>query len=333
MRQHENAFDFIRLFAAGLVVWSHQHALMGLSEPSVSALHETYGGVGVLIFFVVSGYLNSLSVLRRRSVASFLVSRGLRIYPGLIVCVGFTVLLGACVAPDIRSYFDSELLSFIGKNTTLFFGSKSGVGGDVFPGNAYPEALNGSLWTLGYEVKMYILLAATYAVCRYRLKTPATLFTCTAVLIFCLTTANGFWLEFGSLFLLGSLIASARMLKRYSLGLAGLGLSSCLLAFAGCDLPALYILLAIAIIVAGNIRLPDWLRLPMDLSYGIYLYAFPVQQLSAMLSKNFWIALSFSTAVTVALAVISSLLIEPPAQRLRRVGADGAMTRQHSTVT
>ena len=36
LRQHTNAFDFIRLFAAGLVVWSHQHALMGLPEPVVS---------------------------------------------------------------------------------------------------------------------------------------------------------------------------------------------------------------------------------------------------------------------------------------------------------
>ena len=73
-RQHTNTFDFIRLFAAGLVVWSHQHALMGLPEPVVEVFQNSFGGVGVLIFFAISGYLNTLSVVRHKSMLTFLMA-------------------------------------------------------------------------------------------------------------------------------------------------------------------------------------------------------------------------------------------------------------------
>ena len=118
---------------------------MGLPEPMVKVLGHSFGGLGVLIFFAISGYLNTLSVVRHKSMLRFLVSRGLRIYPGLAVCVLFTVTLGAFFAPDIKSYFNYQLLSFVGKNITLFFGYKGGVAGGVFTGNAYPDLLNGSL--------------------------------------------------------------------------------------------------------------------------------------------------------------------------------------------
>jgi peptidoglycan/LPS O-acetylase OafA/YrhL len=168
LRQHTNTFDFVRLFAASLVVWSHQYALMGLPEPMVKVLGHSFGGLGVLIFFAISGYLNTLSVVRHKSMLTFLIRRGLRIYPGLAVCVLFTVTLGAFVVPNIKPYFNYQLLSFIGKNITLFFGDKAGVSEGVFIGNSYPNALNGSLWTLAYEVKMYVLLAICFAAFRFK---------------------------------------------------------------------------------------------------------------------------------------------------------------------
>src|SRR6185437_4365423 len=93
--------------------------------------------------------------------------RVFRIYPALIACVAFMVLLGALGAPDIKTYFDSTLLSFIGKDITLFTGVKAGVSHPVFAGNVLPNALNGSLWTLPYEVKLYVALAMCVAVLRY----------------------------------------------------------------------------------------------------------------------------------------------------------------------
>lgn len=60
--EHTNNFDFIRLAAALMVLVSHQFALQGLSEPVLKGLHSL-GGVGVLVFFSISGYLVAQSWL------------------------------------------------------------------------------------------------------------------------------------------------------------------------------------------------------------------------------------------------------------------------------
>jgi peptidoglycan/LPS O-acetylase OafA/YrhL len=314
MRKHSNAFDLIRLVAASMVLWSHQHAVMGLSDPDAGLFHVIHGGYGVFIFFVVSGYLNTLSVIRHHSVPAFLISRGLRIYPALVVCIGFTVLVGACVAPDLRTYLDFKLLSFIGKDVTLFTGTKAGVSQPVFTGNVMPNALNGSVWTLTYEVKMYVVLALCLVALRY--KPAAAIFVSGfGLIVIGFSALDTFWLQFSALFIAGSFVAAAQKLKNLAWPIVGMLLLSCLFAALGRSVFALYLVLTAAVITFGSIRLPTWLRPPLDLSYAIYLYAFPVQQLSAMLTKNFWIGLAFTATITVALALLSALLVEQPAQR------------------
>lgn len=288
---------------------------MGLPQPTVGALHNSFGGVGVFIFFAISGYLNTLSVVRHKSMLTFLVSRGLRIYPGLVVCILFTVTLGACVVLDFN-YFNYQLLSFIGKNITLFFGDKAGVSSAVFRGNVDPNALNGSLWTLTYEVRMYVLLAICFAVFRFKPIAPFVISAC-GIFLISLSALDTFWLQFGDLFLAGCLIATVQLLKSFRAGIATVILLSCLFALTGNTLLAMYLALAASVILIGAIRLPQALRLPLDLSYGIYIYAYPIQQVSAMLTSNFWIALLFSTTVTLFLALLSTRLVELPAQRLR----------------
>ena len=176
LRQHTNAFDLIRLVAAGLVLWSHQHALMGMREPFVAVLGASYGGLGLYIFFALSGYLNTGSVAQHRSMQVYLFNRALRICPALAACVVFTVIVGFFVATDRDAYVSVKLLSYIAKNVTLFSDVKMGVPG-VFESNAFPQALNGSLWTLPYEVKMYVVLAVCLAVTRYNLVLPIIVFT------------------------------------------------------------------------------------------------------------------------------------------------------------
>ncbi|MGA8078442.1 MAG: acyltransferase [Xanthobacteraceae bacterium] len=315
-RQHTNDFDLIRLVAASMVLWSHQHALMGLPEPGVAVLRESVGGAGVFIFFVISGYLNTLSVIRHRSVREFLTSRGLRIYPALIVCVVFTVLLGACVSPDIRPYFDYQLLSFIGKDITLFTGVKAGVSHAVFAGNVMPNALNGSLWTLPYEVKMYVVLALCFVAFRYN-PLPALFASGCGLVLLGFSALDTFWLHFSFLFIAGSFVATMQKLNKLVPAIAALLLLACLFAAGGREFYAYYLLLAAAVIGLGSVKLPSSLRLPLDLSYAIYLYAFPIQQLSAMLTKNFWLGLLFSVVVTFAMASLSALFVERPTQKLR----------------
>lgn len=317
LRQHTNAFDLIRLIAAGMVLWSHQHGLMGFADPGVAIFRESIGGIGVLVFFAVSGYLNTLSIMRHRSMLTFLVSRALRIYPALIVCVGLTVLLGALVAPDLRIYLDYKLLSFIGKDITLFTGVKAGVSQPVFAGNAIPNALNGSLWTLPYEVKMYVVLAACFVAFRFNSLAALIASACGIVLIG-FTQLNLFWLHFSLPFIAGVFLAAFQQIRKLPIAILTMLLLSGLYALLGRELFALYLLLVAAVIALGSIPLPRWLRPPLDLSYGIYIYAFPVQQLSAYLTGNFWIGLTFSVVITLLLALLSALYVEQPAQQSKR---------------
>ena len=138
MRQHANAFDLVRLLAAVLVLWSHQHGLMGLPEPTGAILQAGAGGLGLYIFFAVSGYLNTISAGHHKSVAVFLFNRALRIYPALAVCTAFTVVLGLFVASDLQAFLSTKLISYVAKNTTLLFGVRTSVPG-VFEHSPFRE--------------------------------------------------------------------------------------------------------------------------------------------------------------------------------------------------
>jgi peptidoglycan/LPS O-acetylase OafA/YrhL len=318
VRQHTNAFDLIRLVAASMVLWSHQLGLMGLPEAApIPLLPSTQlGGVGVLIFFAVSGYLNTLSAIRHRSPLAFLVSRALRIYPALIVCVGVTILIGACAVPDIRSYFDFQLLSFFCKNVMLLNGVKFGVSHPVFVGSTAPNALNGSIWTLPYEVKMYILLAICFVALRYN-RAAVFFVSMSGVLVVGLLAPDNFWQNFSLLFVAGALVACIQQLKNLSAAILTVALLAGFFAVIRQDFAACVMALTGTAIALGSIPLPPWLRPPLDLSYAIYLYAFPVQQLSTTLTKNFWIGLTFSVTVTFLLALLSALFVEQPTLRLK----------------
>lgn len=79
-----NRFDFMRLFAALLVLWSHSYPLTGRNpqEPLARLTGiESMGGMGVAIFFVLSGYLVTLSLERSPGLLSFARKRAVRIYP------------------------------------------------------------------------------------------------------------------------------------------------------------------------------------------------------------------------------------------------------------
>jgi peptidoglycan/LPS O-acetylase OafA/YrhL len=323
LRQHTNAFDLIRLGAASLVLWSHQHAIMGLHEPFVDVLGASYGGLGVYIFFAVSGYLNTQSLAQHRSVQVFLLNRALRIYPALAACVAFTVVLGFLVASDRHAYVGIKLVSYIVKNVTLFSGVKMGIPG-VFESNAFPEALNGSLWTLPYEVRMYVVLALCLVAARYNLALPLIVFAGAGIITILGTVGlvpalprSNFWVVFSTMFLAGSVVAGAQAFAGLPVAIGALAAIALAFAGVGEKILAWQLLLTAVVIAVGCIALPKRLRLPLDLSYGIYLYAFPVQQLGATLFTDFWPALAFSTVVTFALALMSALFIERYALRLK----------------
>lgn len=317
------SFDLLRLIAALMVLWSHQFALMQLPEPGF--LGGTASEIGVYIFFAISGYLNCGSLMRSQSWWQFLIRRARRIFPALIGLAIFCVLLGAVVTSVDGVQFWAKTPDFILRNSTILFGIRYTLPG-VFESNPFPDAMNGSLWTLPNEIKLYIYLAILAAVVRYR---PAWLLGAlgTALLGFVIwfhvTTRNpleAHFQKFAVLFITGALLSLAE--RRWGMwpaviALAAAALLSDLTTVLVGWLPAM----ALVFVMIGKIETPFWLRPPLDISYGVYLYAFPLQQLVIMAKMPFWPSIALSLAATTTLAILSAVFIERPALPSRKAAA------------
>lgn len=335
-----NNINFIRLMAALMVLFSHSYALSGNAGDPLSAMGISFGLVGVDIFFVISGYLVTKSLICRDDIFQFLYSRFLRIYPGLFVAVLFCVLV---VGPAFSEfgfveYFSSgQLVYFLMGNATLLKVNYQLPG--VFMSNSYPGAVNGSLWTLPHELAMYFLLFGlwygAFRVTRnWRWNTGA--FTIMSLLL----VLAGTWTylsvfvstgklvhvaRFISLFFMGSLYYQARgaFTFRWQAGLllvAGLVFSWPYpkLFVVGYHLSVGYLTLLLAF---SHIPLMKKFNDIGDYSYGVYIYAFPVQQAIMAATGGVGVLPLFISAsvVTGCLAVVSWHMVESPALALKHV--------------
>lgn len=329
----DNNFNLIRAIAASLVLFSHSFALaLGSSdfEPLRSTIGMTWGMIAVDIFFVSSGFLITSSYISKNNIIAFVWARVLRIYPALIVATLFCVFIVGLWFTDhtLNEYLSSQqTLKHLIKNSILFFGVDYRLPG-VFMDVPYKEAVNGSLWTLPYEVKMYAILALIFATVSYLEPRKKLISVKNAILAMGLISiaANVFnhfhpilpqnFIRLFSMFFVGAAFYvwqdKIRLSPKYIvIGLPLLILSSfnkdvffvlyCLL------LP--FIIFYLAYVPSGLVRNFNKFG---DYSYGIYIYAFPVQQSIAAtvpsVSVPAMIVLSFT--FTLVLAMISWHVIE-----------------------
>lgn len=152
-----NNFDFVRIVAATLVLYSHQYALSGQMEPSFFGLHS-FGGFAVLIFFAISGYLVTQSWYSDPNILRFALRRLLRIWPALAVVVTLTALV---LGPVVSSLPAADYYAHGG--TWQYFLNLRFIAVYILPGvfekNPYPLGVNGSIWTIPIEVLCYLVLA------------------------------------------------------------------------------------------------------------------------------------------------------------------------------
>jgi peptidoglycan/LPS O-acetylase OafA/YrhL len=165
----DNNFNLIRMLAAFAVLVSHSYPLVlgpNSSEPLGSLIGMSLGGVAVDVFFITSGFLVTASLDRRKSASEFLRARFLRIFPALFVMLLLSVfVLGlAFTTKNASSYLtDSYVYFYLLKCSTLITCVVYRLPG-VFETNPFKSAVNGSLWTMPYEVKMYALLLLSWMV-------------------------------------------------------------------------------------------------------------------------------------------------------------------------
>ena len=295
-------FDLMRLIAALLVVVSHTFPLAGQAPFRILGV-EDLGALGVSIFFVISGYLVTGSYLRDPK--TYLVKRLLRIEPGLIASLVVTVLLLGFVTTAPAAEYWPKAALYVLRNALLYPATYELPG--VFETVPVAGVVNGVLWTLRLEFTFYVVLMLI------RARLP--------LILVLLAGCAGVW----------AALAFTRpdWAQDQVTRIAFLAARNGLLFFAGAALQLgrwkvpLWLggLSAVAFPLLGPLALPTAVlglarpgKLPLDLSYGIYIYAFPVQQVLAS-----WGQLNLLTAVLAVLpfAVLSWVLVERPALKLK----------------
>ncbi|MEO0369826.1 MAG: acyltransferase [Pseudomonadota bacterium] len=157
-QSRDNNFNLIRAVAAVAVLVSHAYPIASgpdTPQPFYALTGFSLGSISVYAFFVISGFLIAQSYERGRSRTQFLVARFLRLWPGLIVSIlAVALLLGPLVtALSPAAYFgDTETWTFIARNITLISVQYHLPG--VFEDLPYTD-IEGSIWTLLYEVLCY----------------------------------------------------------------------------------------------------------------------------------------------------------------------------------
>jgi len=331
----DNNFNLMRMLAALAVLLSHSFPLaLGprAVEPFQASLGMTLGTLAVGIFFTISGYLVTASLVSRPSLADFALARARRIYPGLWVAIALTVfVLGAGFTTlDLDDYLSHPRTWFyVLKNGTLLFGFVDRLPG-VFADLPYPGVVNGSLWTLPIEVRLYVALAAVQAALLWwRRRRPGAPIGPVLVALAASCVVTVAWqcaesssaLRFSAMFFVGAVLQLYR--HRIPFSVPGLAAGVALLAVGSIDtgLFALAFVSAGAYVVLCLAYLPGgWLRRYNrlgDYSYGLYIYAFPVQQLVVLAMPGIGVAALFaaSAAGTLVLAVLSWHLVESPVLR------------------
>jgi peptidoglycan/LPS O-acetylase OafA/YrhL len=151
--KHKNNFDFLRIVAALSVLISHVRPIHDNTFPL-----GYLGAFGVFTFFAMSGYLVSASWERDPNLIRFVSRRVLRIFPGLIAAIAIAAFVVGPLTTTLSTheYFRSLALLLYLKSVFLYPMSFSLPG--VFTGNPLKDNVNGSLWTLPMEVFMYAAL-------------------------------------------------------------------------------------------------------------------------------------------------------------------------------
>jgi peptidoglycan/LPS O-acetylase OafA/YrhL len=294
-----NNFDLLRILFAWFVIVSHSYVLNGdgATDPLFVATNSTFlfSFIGVKGFFIISGYLIFKSMMASASIFEYMVKRVLRIFPALAVVLVVTLIAVYFIYPTTLPPFftNKEVYAYFLGNMILFKPHFSIPG--IFSTLPF-SAINGSLWTIEYEFFFYVFILVFFyirsqkKILLFSLSCVIALFLGVRLFFYDWTVQTHFFIpleplfDLGPYFLMGSLLScfdfDAIPFKKAIAASSLVALISAI--YVGVGHTVVYVTLPFLVIYVGKqtSRAASYVHERIgDPSYGIYLYAFPLQQL------------------------------------------------------
>jgi peptidoglycan/LPS O-acetylase OafA/YrhL len=312
-----NSYDFIRFVAASMVLYSHHHALMGRPEPIVPFYGEKFGALAVYIFFSLSGFLIYLSLEKNGDWWRFAAARFLRVMPNLTVALVLSSLVTLLYFSNFAN-LPAHIYYVVRGILLALFGAGYDIPG-IFESLKY-HALNGPLWSLRYELHLYLFLFLIVTVGgRFRgwilaILLPLLIYNWMADKHQYILGVDIFeYSRLGQIFFSGALLGYLwKYWKQHAIavGLAGLVLCFVLEALIPFNSFLNALALAAAVIGLGSSSALAWFSKGGDSSYGMYIYAWPVQQFCILFIGSFWPSMLAAFVVTVLIGYTTWHLFE-----------------------
>ncbi|MDO4556894.1 MAG: acyltransferase [Lachnospiraceae bacterium] len=339
----ENNFNILKFVAAFMVIAGHMAYISGGELPIL--LGQGVQTIGVKIFFLIGGYLICKSWMSDPDIIRYAVRRALRIIPALACYVIIAILVSGFFLTTLsaKEFFTHpstwNYLKNIGLHTEYFLPG-------VFADNPYPDAVNGSLWTLPVEVFMYCMVPVILSIFGINKKTNKsrngiiyiTIVVCIIQIVHLKCFPEWRYVVYGTdvaqamslipYYLIGVMFALIDFRKKMYLQFAAVFML--FLSCFGFD-PVymelfMYIWLPYFVFSFSIGEKPLFAKLfqKNEISYGIYLYGFFVQQTVVLIFKKWGVGLNQSfllvlcMIITCLIALGSYHGIEKPAQILSK---------------
>jgi peptidoglycan/LPS O-acetylase OafA/YrhL len=352
-----NNFDVLRLLAALCVTLAHAFALTGNQPFWPHGTGIEWGNLGVLIFFSMSGYLVARSWSYDPRLLGYLVKRGLRLMPALVVTLILTAfVLGPFVTSvePTSAYLQAPgTKSYVVLNASMW--TSTGLPG-IFPDNPVPDIANGNLWTLALEVKAYLIVALLGLLGLFRRRGGigiAVVALLAAALLIdpvrnALPLANRAaavlhttipqhevvqgahdgeiypWIQLFAAFSIGAALYAMRrrVVLRWDVALLFVAIFAGSVALGEHQSRVVATWLIPYVVLVAAYLTPRRLGLPSrwgDYSYGIYLVSWPILQTveTVIDTGNGWFLFLSSLPFIVGVAVVSWHIVEAPALTLK----------------
>lgn len=341
-----NIFDYIKIILALFVILSHSYPIFfGMNEHGPITLNilrtETLGGIAVIGFLLISGFMTTQSIMHSKNNREFLFKRILRIFPPLILMLLMTIFVFAPMGYEgnREEYFNESVSNYFFKNLNLFGNTSYSIEG-VFTNNIYPSAINGSIWVLKHEFMAYIVLIVL-ALCNILKERKYMLgITILAIIIYVFEfnyklTIN-FLTNFGvfnelnqfikilvyffigaSIYLYADKIKMSFKLFTMAVFILLFGITINLTKYVA------IITIPYILIYLGTIKInekKDFLKKIGDFTYAMFIYAFPIQQLISFYLNGkitIWIFMLLSIIITVIISIITTLLVDNNIKKLK----------------